>query len=205
MTAAEVLLRSGCRTLPVDLGAIAKAYGIRLISYAECVNRYELSLDEIYGTISHLGFSFHDGESFVCAVNENACGGARRRWTTAHELSHVLLGHVSEGAAPHTFCCEREADSFTAQLLAPLSVLHFCGVASLSELERLTGLSAQAAQICWDKLSALRRRDTEQQRAARRNGFEPSVTAFAETKQEKQLLEQFLPFIAQQVTRRIKG
>lgn len=205
MTAEEVLLRSGCCSLPTDLNKLASLNDIKLISYEYCADTYDMDIDEIYRDISHLGFSFRDEQHFICAINEKVCGKQRRRWTTAHELAHVFLGHItSECAAPHHRQWEQEADRYAARLLAPLCVLHFCGVSSAEEIARLTGLSLQAAHIRLTELSALRRAHSEQMRSAARAGTDlHSVDVFLPDESTRQLYEQFLPFIADYITKRL--
>ena len=200
MTAEDVLLSSGCRSLPVDLSELAAANGIKLISYEDCAATYDMDIAAMYRSISHLGFSFRDEDHFICVVNEKACGKQRRRWTTAHELAHVFLGHVS---SKHHKELEQAADSFAARLLAPMCVLHFCGVSSAEEIARLTGLSMQAAAIRLGELSTLRRAHSEQMRLAAKQGRElDRADMFLPDESTKRLFMQFLPFIAEYITRR---
>lgn len=203
MTAAEILLESGCCSLPIDINRIAQAHGIKIISFSKCTELYDMDIGDIYRNISHMGFSFLDEQHYICAINEKACGKQRRRWTTAHELAHVFLGHIDGAAAPMPAEYEKAADRFTAELLAPLCVLHFCSVASAEEIAMLTGLSAQAAQIRWRELCTLRRRHSEQMRLAARHGSDlHSARDLLPDRHSEQLLMQFLPFIAEYITRK---
>lgn len=194
MTASEVLNRSGVCTLPVDLNRIAAAYGIKTVSYESCAECYDMELERMYREISPLGFSFRADGSYVVAINRNSCGGERRRWTLAHEIAHVLLGHVSDSTCSSERC-EKAADEFASQLLAPLSVLHFCCVSSAEEICRICGVSMQAAEIRFRQLTALRKKNS----AAVRQG---DVTVFAQTMEERELLANFMPFISEYITRR---
>jgi len=85
------------------------------------------SSDENLGTAS--GFAeFRHGSSdiFICAYN-TAEPDYRRRFTIAHELGHVLLGHVSKGKKAKrdvNFNArgdwdEVDANAFAAELLMP--------------------------------------------------------------------------------------
>ncbi len=194
MTASEVLNRSGVCTLPVDLNKIAAAYNIKTVNYESCAECYDMELERMYREISPLGFSFRADGSYVVAINRNSCGSERRRWTLAHELAHVLLGHIGDGNARKEGC-ERAADEFAAQLLAPLAVLHFCCVSSAEEISRICGISVQAAEIRFRQLTALRKKNS----AAVRQG---KYTVFAQTAEELELLANFMPFVSEYITRR---
>ncbi len=195
MTAEQVLINSGITSLPVDLGKIAVLNRIKIVSYESCAECYDMDIERLYKEVSALGFSFRAGEHYVAAVNRNACGKQRRRWTIAHELAHILLGHVNEGIGCRDEGCERDADSFAGELLAPLSVLHFCCVSSAEEIARLCGLSKQAAEIRFRQLTSLRRSNSQQWRGG-------AQSVFLRSGEERILLEQFLPFIAEYITRR---
>ncbi len=194
MTASEILIKSGVTSLPVDMRKIAAAFNIRIADYESCAEAYEMDVQRMYREISMLGFSFRTEEGYVAAINRNSCGRLRRHWTTAHEVAHILLGHVTEKVARLDVSCEREADRLAGEMLAPLAVLHFCGVSSAEETGRLCGLSKQAAEIRFRQLAELRRSSSALARVGQ--------TAFAQTPDQRQLLRQFLPFISEYITRR---
>ncbi|MGN0687204.1 MAG: ImmA/IrrE family metallo-endopeptidase [Oscillospiraceae bacterium] len=206
MTADEALLNAGCCSLPTDLGKVAAAHGIKIISYESYMKAYETDIDEVYRSISHLGFSFCEGGHYICAINEKACGRMRRRWTTAHELAHILLGHIRESGDTPPRGCEYDADKFAAQLIAPMCVIHMCGISTAQELARATGLSRQASEIRMNELSALRARQCEELRSAARSGAELYQSdVFFPDEASQRLLRQYLPFISQYITRKAAG
>ena len=192
ITPEQALALSGADSLPVDLGRIADFFGIRLVGYADCAAVFEITQEELYRA-GRLGISFLCEGRYVCAVNENACGDKRRRWTLAHELAHCLLGHIGgEWLPQHSREEERCAEQFAAGLLAPLTVLQFAGVDSAQRLERLCGISAQAAEIRYGQLCAARRMALE------RGGANP----FLSTESDRRLLAHFMPFITNELCRR---
>ena len=199
MRACEALIMANIGTLPVSPSEVAGFFGIKLVSYEECGRIYERSREELYRE-SRFGFSFCAEGGYVCAVNENACGEKRRRWTIAHEIGHCLLGHVDGEQAP-TLEQEREADRFAAELLAPLTVLHFCGVRSAEELRRLCGLSKQAGEIRFRELTELRRGDAERFRRWRITDREeqPPKGGFLCSNTDLRLLVQFSGFVGQYI------
>ncbi len=89
----------------------------------------------------------------------------RQRFTTAHELGHILLGHVGEyplvnrepQAADNPI--EQAANVFAARLLAPACVLWGCGVQSAADIERLCHVSRQAAEYRMERMRLLYARD----------------------------------------------
>lgn len=148
MTIAEIYECADIRSLPIDPLEAVRALGIKAVSYKIICECYQISLEELYHK-SLWGFSFLEGETSVIALNECACGERRRRFTTAHELGHCVLGHLS---GENSAFAESEANRFAADFLAPLCVLERCGVRSVTEIERLCGISSYAAEIRFREL-----------------------------------------------------
>lgn len=195
MNAAEILIKAGITSLPTDLNKIAAAFNIKIVSYKDCADCYSMDMRSMYENISTQGFSFSVDGAFVAAINENACGKLRRHWTIAHELSHILLGHITRYDTSVSLLREQEADRLAAELLAPLTVLQFCNVSSVAETERLCRLSRQAAEIRFKELCNERRKGSELYRMG-------GVDIFTRSEQDRALLTQFLPFISEYITRR---
>lgn len=170
MEIAEIYGRADIRSLPIDPLTAARSLGIKTVSYKVICECYQISLEELFCK-SLWGFSFLEGGFPVIALNENACGERRKRFTAAHELGHCVLGHLSGG---NLELAEREANRFAADFLAPLCVLERCGASSATEIKRLCGISESAAEI---RLGELRSGNF------RRDG---------------RILEQFTRFIARQ-------
>ncbi len=200
MNAARILLNSGLTRLPVDLKRIAESNDIKIVDYESCAACYDTDPQKMYSDISLYGFSFMTDGRYVCAINEKACGKKRRRWTLAHELAHILLGHISGVHTAFSPDMEQEADRLAAQLLAPLAVLHFCGVSSAAEIARLCGISEQAAGFRYEELCALRRRFGNEYRNASANGTSPDLCLFFPDQESRLLQQQMLPFIARYLT-----
>lgn len=145
----RILLGEGVRSLPVSVSALCRSMGI-------AVKYYD-------------GTSESDGESTIIAgrplifVSKNK-PIPRQRFTAAHELGHILLGHVGEGhlvnrePAPGDNPLEREANVFASRLLAPACVLWGCGVQSPEDIMELCGISQQAAEFRWQRIQALMER-----------------------------------------------
>ena len=201
MNATTALLEAGISALPVITTDIAEHYNIKVVDYNSFVRIYRHTKPELYRNVSYAGFSTIDDGQYICVLNHDLCGKQRRRWTAAHELGHILCGHINPQSAP-TIPQEQEADRFAADILAPLTVLNFCGVSSALELERLCGISAQAAQVRFRELSRLRRMDEERRTEALRRGELPLECLFLQTEESRELFGRFAPFISGYITRR---
>lgn len=153
MTLSEIYETARVRRLPVDPVDISRSLGVKVVDYETAVDFFGVNIHELYLECP-LGFSFRDGNSYCIALNRNSCGERRRRFTAAHELAHCVLRHL-DGEVSQVE--ERAAERFAAELLAPLAVLHECGVRSAEETARLCGISRQAAQIRVEELSARER------------------------------------------------
>lgn len=82
---------------------------------------------------------------YIILLNDAVQHTGRRRFTMAHEVGHILLGHEQDGPEE-----EREADVFAAQLLLPRIlveqlVLLWGNTLTAAELAELFGTSRQAA------------------------------------------------------------
>lgn len=143
----EILLREGVRALPVDVLEICRRLGIVVQQY-----------DELYSEGD--GFStVIDGVPYICIRRGQSW--QRARFTVAHELGHILLGHVGKYTlvnrepSPHDDPVEQAANGFAARLLAPACVLWGCRVSSAAEIAALCDISAVAAGYRWERMQVL--------------------------------------------------
>ena len=142
----RVLLNENVTELPVKVGAICRRMGIRVVYYSP-----EDSND---------GFStIIDGQP-VIFVSKN-CPVTRQRFTAAHELGHILLGHVGkyelvnrepgQGDNP----IEQAANVFASRLLAPACVLWALDARTPEEIADLCQISRQAAIFRAERMALL--------------------------------------------------
>ncbi len=145
----ELLIRHGVSALPVSVGAICRREGIAV--------RYYHPTDG------------NDGCSMIVKGRPVILVSAdvpipRQRFTAAHELGHVMLGHVgSRGLvnrepAPEDNPLEQAANVFAARLLAPACVLWGCRVQSAEDIMGLCGISHQAAEFRMERMRLLYQR-----------------------------------------------
>ena len=123
------------------------------------------------------------GDAMYIVIREGMNPG-RTRFTVAHELGHILLGHVGKHSlvnrepSASDNPMEREANVFASRLLAPACVLWGCGAKTPDEIAELCNISRRAAEIRAARMEELLRRDK-----------------FLASPLERQVYEQFLPFI----------
>lgn len=90
----------------------------------------------------------------------------RQRFTAAHEIGHLILGHVGRGMTTVESreptrverIEERQANQFAARLLAPACVLHEIGATTPEEIQHLCGISRQAAEFRAQRMQELEHR-----------------------------------------------
>lgn len=201
MNASDALLECGAASLPVNVPAAARHFGVKMIGYSDFISLYDVDADYIYHNISYGGFSLMLEGRHICVINEKLCGKARRKWTSAHELGHILSGHISAEKQSLTQSEELEAERFAAGFLAPLTVLNFCGVSSALEVERLCGISRQAAEIRFKELTRLRRSQEDAFRREMRGSGSTECNGLLD-ESELRLLLRFLPFITSYLSKR---
>jgi len=168
----------------VDLNVICKELDVRTASYrANSTLIQKRNLTEIAARSD--GMSFFAGDTPIALYNE-ACAPERIRFTVAHELGHILLGHVSPGTfttvnrepSPRDNPYETAANQFAARLLAPACVLWGLGLHDAEEIARMCHISKQAAEFRANRMNILYARDR-----------------FLTSPLERRLYQQFLPFI----------
>lgn len=145
-TAWRILLDLNIRELPISVSAVCRELGIPIKLYN--------------GTDGEDGYSTIVDETPVIFVRAD-CYRPRQRFTAAHELGHILAGHVGkyelvnrEPAATDN-PIEQEANVFASRLLAPACVLWGCGVKSAEEIRRLCDISRQAAEYRMQRMRVL--------------------------------------------------
>ena len=136
--------------LPVRPGAICRGLGIKV--------RYYTPED------GNDGMSFLDNGIPIILVSRLA-SRARQRFTAAHELGHIVLGHVGRYAlvnrepSVQDDPVEQAANVFASRLLAPACVLWGCNARTAEEIATMCDISLQAAQFRAERMAVLYRRD----------------------------------------------
>lgn len=142
----QILLNEGVRELPVKIGPLCKQMGIPV--------RYYSPADDNDGISTII-----DGRAVILVSDR--CISTRQRFTAAHELGHILLGHVgqyplvnrepSQGDNP----IEQEANVFASRLLAPACVLWALNARTPEQIASLCQISYQAAVFRAERMTLL--------------------------------------------------
>jgi len=146
----KILIDLEIKELPVKPGAICKALGIPIKFYAP--------------TDGNDGMSFFVEQTPVIMVS-NKVQLPRQRFTAAHELGHILLGHVGKYELvnrepdPMDTPIEQAANVFASRLLAPACVLWGCGVWTPDAIMRLCDISRQASEFRSERMENLLQRN----------------------------------------------
>ena len=142
----EILIRENVTQLPVMVGQLCKSMGIRVRYF------HPDSRSDGYSTII-------TGEP-VIFVSED-CSSARQRFTAAHELGHILLGHVGRYELVNREPdlrdnpIEQAANVFASRLLAPACVLWALDARTPEEIASLCKISHQAAAFRAERMKEL--------------------------------------------------
>lgn len=146
----QILLNEGVRELPVKIGPLCKQMGIPV--------RYYTPTDGNDGISTII-----DGRAVILVSDR--CIPTRQRFTAAHELGHILLGHVGQYQLANrepSKCdnpIEQEANVFASRLLAPACVLWALDARTPEQIASLCQISYQAAAFRAERMALLYKRD----------------------------------------------
>lgn len=158
-TAWKTLIECEIVKLPVNLAEVVNHYGIYLIKYSDSdyTSRHSLPNDD--------GYSRLVDNKPVIYYNDNK-PTHRIRFTIAHEIGHILLGHLSQGETLHRNTeqdtdniKEQQANVFARDLLMPATVLHSLNISSADDISNICNVSMQSAGIRYERLTKLNERN----------------------------------------------
>lgn len=142
----RVLIHENVTELPVDVVELCRRMGIR-VQYYKPTDK-----NDGYCTI-FLGWP----RIFV----SSKCSPERQRFTIAHELGHILLGHVGRAELVNREPSgsdnpiEHDANIFASRLLAPACVLWALDARTPEQIARLCRISYQAASFRAKRMALL--------------------------------------------------
>lgn len=146
----QILLNENVKELPIDVVSLCYQMGIRVQHYTPT------DQNDGYSTV-FLGMA----RIFV----SQECSPERQRFTIAHELGHILLGHVGEQQlvnrepSSKDNPVEQEANVFASRLLAPSCVLWALNARTPEEIADLCRISQQAASYRAERMAILYNRN----------------------------------------------
>lgn len=161
----RILLDCGIDSLPVSLNTICRELKIKVLTYekgARIIEKARLS------QAAHRtdGMTFYVQNTPVVLYDEKK-SPQRAKFTVAHEVGHIIMGHVKPGRftvsnrepQPGDAPEEQAANQFAARLLAPACVLWGMGVHSADEIMELCRISKPAAEFRAQRMAELYRRN----------------------------------------------
>ena len=149
----QALIDFKVQTLPVSVSAIAELLEIKIIDNKD-VNILKDGERGVTIYVSNHWYVIIDGREHIDT----------QRFTAAHELAHILLGHlIIDKVKYRTFAArteeEQAADMFAARLLAPACVLHEIGAYTPEQIRSVCNISTAAAKIRAERMQELEQRN----------------------------------------------
>lgn len=156
-TAREFIFNHGICWLPVDPFTVYEKQGWFLLSWREAReilgNRDPLFLKK---TGADARTSILRGTNdFLTVYDSSVTPKTRIRWTLAHEIGHIIMGHLHcyketsisrGGLTPKKYkVLEDEADFFAAELLQPMTLVKALGCRTQKEVMQVFNVSRKAA------------------------------------------------------------
>ena len=192
-TAWRALLQLERKRLPVDAEALARQAGVEIHAFPgkgeERLRRLVLMAGDGPCVSLRIRGQWH------IFLREDRLDDSRRRFSVAHELGHLFLGHATRRLAPGVRAFESRdnpgdlledpesledyaADIFAIRLLAPACLLHEMRVDQAGNIRTLCGLPPRAAALRAERMALLNQRD-----------------AFYNHPLERQVRDQFLSYL----------
>lgn len=187
----KILIDCHVDSLPVDIRAICRHLGCKLYSYdagRKIIHAFRLDAQTektdgftvLYRGVPYIFYSGNTSE-------------ARQRFTIAHEIGHIVLGHIEDGKytvinrepSPGDSADETQANQFAARILAPACVLNALDAVDAEQISSLCAISHQAAQFRSERMKQLRTRGK-----------------FLSHPLEREVMRQFDPFIRSRLASR---
>ncbi len=154
----RTLIEHNITELPVDLFQILKNEAIHLHSFTT-FRQASTKCRQYDKMLSTDGFAVRSKEKFAIFLNPAVSSIKRQRFTIAHELGHILLGHLSNKTCTQDIIGEKEwqANVFTSRLLAPNYILKEMEIINPRIIAEICDISLLAAaqktqQLCTDHL-----------------------------------------------------
>lgn len=146
----RLLIDLGISELPINTVKVCAELGIKLHYYKPTDGSDGMSL-------------FIDGKPHIYVSSE--VSPERRRFTIAHELGHIILGHVGKyelvnrEPSPDDNPVEQAANVFASRLLSPACVLWGCNVRTAEQIQELCKISQTAAEYRAKRMNELYKRN----------------------------------------------
>lgn len=110
----------GVSTLPVDVFDLVEKMKIKVVLASKLLRKYPKKIDECILFKYPNSFLYYDPDNqrFVIYIDDVGCRKKRQRFSLAHELMHIILGHTEQNEKNET-----EANFGATYLLMPTSLV----------------------------------------------------------------------------------
>lgn len=142
----QCLIDYNVTELPVKISRIAYSAGINIVK-----NSNHPTLSE-----TQVGATLKVGKELYI-IYDDTLPPTRCRFTIAHELGHIFLGHISQDYT--TMGDERSANMFATRILAPACILHELCCTTPYQIAKLCNISMQSARFRAERMTILERRN----------------------------------------------
>lgn len=136
----KILINYRLTKYPLDIRSLIKAFKIPLLPYSDVqsLSLAELPQDAFTAPVKgHIAIFYNPAMPYK-----------RIRFTFAHELGHILLGHVpSPRGFPKNKPEEHTANIFASRLLMPAIIIRHYNLKSAGEITSFFDVSDEAADI----------------------------------------------------------
>lgn len=154
----RILIDQNIDALPIRVSDVCRAFGVRLRGYSQSRDLLlSLGLCDICAETD--GFTING----VIFYDDIDCTIARQRFTVAHELGYIVLGHApsrhNREPDPRDDPKEMAANVLASRLLAPACVLWGCGVSDAQQIATLCDISLPSALFRMERLQQLYERE----------------------------------------------
>lgn len=135
----QTIRDAGINTLPVNMTLIFEFYKWGYLSYEEAAER---GIDIQSSKDGYTLAKFTSGQWEYTILFNSTFIPQRIRWTLAHEIGHIVLGHA--GQQEINKAENEEAQYFAEQLLSPIAVVAKLGAKNNEDIMRMCNISNEA-------------------------------------------------------------
>lgn len=136
----SLFIKCEVNSFPVDCIQILESYGYSIHSYKEIADLNQ-SLYRICSKLTKDAFVNHKSKKIVF---NNEMPEGRIRFSLAHELGHIALGHTRS-----TSTTESEANFFASNFLAPRIAIHFAKCKNQNDVSKIFNITHEAADYAF--------------------------------------------------------
>jgi Zn-dependent peptidase ImmA (M78 family) len=161
-----VILDCELSELPIDLKSVTKTLDIRVMSYDDG-KKIISPLINCERLLKTDGFSIVINNIKAIYYNDGIHSIGQRRFTIAHEIGHLVLGHNTQGNIKFRYSlfnsenagtahpCEIVANVFARNLLMPTVILKEIGLHTPREIMQACNVSYRSASVCAKRMRVL--------------------------------------------------